>query len=101
MRFSLEAIAAREGNVLSAGVRLLPLAPLCTSSRLQQRPTPLPCKPTQEHVGEYGVHWNFFASVAVVELLAHAVRVRPSRLPLLAAAVTAGHQVGLIWQQMM
>lgn len=49
---------------------------------------------TQEHVGEYGVHWNFFASVAFVALLSHAVHVSPRHLPLLAAAVTCCHQVG-------
>jgi hypothetical protein len=44
-------------------------------------------------VGEYGVHWNFFASVAAVALLSHAVRVPPRWLPILAAAVTCVHEV--------
>jgi len=48
-----------------------------------------------EHVGEYGVHWNFFASVAMVALLSHAVRVPPRCLPALAAMVTCIHQVAL------
>lgn len=52
---------------------------------------------TQEHVGEYGVHWNFFASIAVVTLLAHVVRVRRAALPALAAGVTAAHQAVLSW----
>lgn len=32
----------------------------------------------QVHVGEYGVHWNFFFSLAVVAMLSSAVRV-PAR----------------------
>jgi hypothetical protein len=46
-------------------------------------------------VGEYGVHWNFFATVAVVTTLAH---VGPrSGWPLAAAAVlvTGVHQAAL------
>ncbi len=47
----------------------------------------------QEHVGEYGVHWNFFASVACVALLTHVVRPPPRLLPLLAATITCVHEV--------
>ncbi|KAI8470240.1 MAG: GWT1-domain-containing protein [Monoraphidium minutum] len=49
----------------------------------------------QQHVGEYGVHWNFFLTVAAVGLLTLAARV-PPRL-LLPAGLLAGaaHQAAL------
>ena len=53
---------------------------------------------------EYGVHWNFFATVAVVALATHAIalplssaRGGATRLLALAVAVSVGHQVALTW----
>ncbi|KAG1668829.1 hypothetical protein FOA52_004923 [Chlamydomonas sp. UWO 241] len=49
----------------------------------------------QEHVGEYGAHWNFFATIAAVTLLAHAAPVPPRSLAAAAAGVAALHQLAL------
>ncbi|EFJ50208.1 hypothetical protein VOLCADRAFT_89099 [Volvox carteri f. nagariensis] len=49
----------------------------------------------QEHVGEYGVHWNFFDTIAVVALLGRAVALPPELLAPAAIVVTAGHQAVL------
>ncbi|GIL58147.1 hypothetical protein Vafri_12991 [Volvox africanus] len=51
----------------------------------------------QEHVGEYGVHWNFFATIAVVALLGHAVALPPQLLAPVAITLTLGHQAVLSW----
>lgn len=33
----------------------------------------------QEHVGEYGVHWNFFFTLAAVSILTHLTPIPPSQ----------------------
>jgi hypothetical protein len=46
----------------------------------------------QAHVGEYGLHWNFFYTIAAVALLTLALPAPPRWLALLALALSAGHQ---------
>ncbi|GAQ86552.1 phosphatidylinositol glycan class W [Klebsormidium nitens] len=49
----------------------------------------------QEHVGEYGTHWNFFFTLAAVELLTSAAPIGPGRAGLVGAVVLAGYQAVL------
>lgn len=46
----------------------------------------------QEHVEEYGAHWNFFCTIAVVLLLAHLL---PNPPPWLSLVVACAHQAVL------
>lgn len=59
----------------------------------------LVCCCLQEQVGEYGVHWNFFATIACVTLANQLVGRGLSswRLGALAAATTLTHQAALTW----
>lgn len=51
----------------------------------------------QEHVSEYGEHWNFFLTLAAVALLTSMIRI-PSRAKLpLGAALLIAHQSALSW----
>ena len=46
----------------------------------------------QEHVGEYGEHWNFFFTLAAVVALTAAVRLPPAALLPAGAVVLIMHQ---------
>jgi hypothetical protein len=48
-----------------------------------------------EHVGEYGVHWNFFLTMAVVAALGNAFHPPPKLCAALGAALLALHQAAL------
>jgi hypothetical protein len=47
----------------------------------------------QAHLGEYGLHWNFFYTIAAVALLTLALPVPPRWLGPLGLALSAGHQL--------
>eukprot|EP00775_Hariotina_reticulata_P002159 gene2159-2477_t len=47
----------------------------------------------QQHLGEYGLHWNFFHTIAVVSLLTLALPVPPAWLGPMGLAVLALHQL--------
>ena len=47
----------------------------------------------QEHVSEYGEHWNFFFTLAAVASLTAVVRLPPAALLPAGAIVLAAHQV--------
>eukprot|EP00232_Nephroselmis_pyriformis_P023213 CAMPEP_0182858854 /NCGR_PEP_ID=MMETSP0034_2-20130328/3932_1 /TAXON_ID=156128 /ORGANISM="Nephroselmis pyriformis, Strain CCMP717" /LENGTH=108 /DNA_ID=CAMNT_0024990347 /DNA_START=99 /DNA_END=422 /DNA_ORIENTATION=- len=49
----------------------------------------------QEHVGEYGVHWNFFHTLAAVGVLTAAAPVPAAARGTLGVLVLAGHQAHL------
>lgn len=50
----------------------------------------------QHHLGEYGLHWNFFWTIAVVNIATLAVPVPPSFLAAVGLSVTAVHQALLM-----
>lgn len=53
----------------------------------------MPCsRHPQEHIEEYGAHWNFFCTIAVVTLLAHLL---PNPPPWLGLVVACAHQAVL------
>uniref|UniRef100_A0A1D1YGU1 Uncharacterized protein At4g17910 n=1 Tax=Anthurium amnicola TaxID=1678845 RepID=A0A1D1YGU1_9ARAE len=51
----------------------------------------------QVHVGEYGVHWNFFFTLAAVSVLTSIVRVHPVYCGILGLSVLAVYQICLLY----
>lgn len=50
----------------------------------------------QVHVGEYGVHWNFFFTLAVVSILSALINVPPQYCGLLGSLILLGYQYCLV-----
>ncbi|GAB2209413.1 hypothetical protein Droror1_Dr00026627 [Drosera rotundifolia] len=50
----------------------------------------------QVHVGEYGVHWNFFFTLAVVSILTSVINIRPQYCGILGALIISGYQICLL-----
>lgn len=50
----------------------------------------------QVHVGEYGVHWNFFFTLASVTILTSSVNVSPNYCGILGLLILLGYQVCLL-----
>ncbi|XP_076957869.1 uncharacterized protein At4g17910-like [Bidens hawaiensis] len=50
----------------------------------------------QVHVGEYGVHWNFFFTLAVVAVLTSIINISPKYCALVGSLVLIGYQVCLM-----
>ncbi|XP_050237663.1 uncharacterized protein At4g17910 isoform X2 [Mercurialis annua] len=50
----------------------------------------------QVHVGEYGVHWNFFFTLAAVSILTSIIRVPPQYSGILGLAILIGYQFWLV-----
>ncbi|WOL02695.1 hypothetical protein Cni_G11414 [Canna indica] len=51
----------------------------------------------QVHVGEYGVHWNFFFTLAAVSLLSSLFDIHPKYCGILGFLVLIGYQVCLVY----
>ncbi|KAM0857408.1 hypothetical protein ACQ4PT_048488 [Festuca glaucescens] len=49
----------------------------------------------QVHVGEYGVHWNFFFTLAAISILTSIIRIHPKYCGVVGLLVLAGYQVWL------
>ncbi|GMH28807.1 hypothetical protein Nepgr_030650 [Nepenthes gracilis] len=50
----------------------------------------------QVHVGEYGVHWNFFFTLAAVSLLTSTINVSPEYCGILGLLILTGYQICLM-----
>lgn len=50
----------------------------------------------QVHVGEYGVHWNFFFTLAAVSILTSIINIRPKYCGILGSVILIGYQSWLI-----
>ncbi|KAF3449423.1 hypothetical protein FNV43_RR10151 [Rhamnella rubrinervis] len=50
----------------------------------------------QVHVGEYGVHWNFFFTLAAISALTSIINVSPQHCGILGLLVLVGYQCGLM-----
>ncbi|KAL7229759.1 hypothetical protein ACSBR2_008298 [Camellia fascicularis] len=51
----------------------------------------------QVHVGEYGVHWNFFFTLAAVSILTSIINVPPKHSGVLGSLILVGCQAGLMY----
>ncbi|KAL7166856.1 hypothetical protein ACSBR2_037513 [Camellia fascicularis] len=51
----------------------------------------------QVHVGEYGVHWNFFFTLAAVSILTSIINVPPKYSGVLGSLILVGYQAGLMY----
>ncbi|KAL5218953.1 hypothetical protein ABZP36_019637 [Zizania latifolia] len=49
----------------------------------------------QVHVGEYGVHWNFFFTLSAISILTSIIRIHPKYCGLVGLVVLAGFQMWL------
>ncbi|GJN31629.1 hypothetical protein PR202_gb20047 [Eleusine coracana subsp. coracana] len=49
----------------------------------------------QVHVGEYGVHWNFFFTLAAISILTTIVRIHPKHCGLVGLFILTGYQIWL------
>ncbi|KAL5209053.1 hypothetical protein ABZP36_004676 [Zizania latifolia] len=49
----------------------------------------------QVHIGEYGVHWNFFFTLAAISILTSIIRIHPKYCGLVGLLVLAGFQMWL------
>ncbi|XP_062215474.1 uncharacterized protein At4g17910 isoform X1 [Phragmites australis] len=49
----------------------------------------------QVHVGEYGVHWNFFFTLAAISILTSIFRIHPKHCGLVGLLILAGYQIWL------
>ncbi|KAJ4728654.1 GPI-anchored wall transfer protein [Melia azedarach] len=49
----------------------------------------------QVHVGEYGVHWNFFFTLAAVSIITSIINVPPKYCGILGSAILVGYQTWL------
>ncbi|KAL1804581.1 hypothetical protein ACET3Z_027649 [Daucus carota] len=50
----------------------------------------------QVHVGEYGVHWNFFFTLAAVSILTSVVNIPPNYCGILGSSILIAYQVFLV-----
>ncbi|KAF6143770.1 hypothetical protein GIB67_033476 [Kingdonia uniflora] len=50
----------------------------------------------QVHVGEYGVHWNFFFTLAAVSILTSIINIHPQYCGFLGLSILAGYQTSLM-----
>lgn len=50
----------------------------------------------QVHVGEYGVHWNFFFTLAAVSILTSVIDVAPKYCGILGLSILIGYQICLL-----
>ncbi|XP_077243831.1 transferases, transferring acyl groups [Tasmannia lanceolata] len=50
----------------------------------------------QVHVGEYGVHWNFFFTLAAISILTSIIRIHPQYCGIIGSSLLIGYQICLL-----